>query len=469
LTPRQKTAGGFRKKYQSKILSATPPPKAAKIVLGDELEYRIARLQIFMGYFVRRGCPIYTIGMLNQATDLDVLAIRYVEPFRRQMLVTECKGGGDGPLDRIFWLSGVKTFVKADEAILVRRGTKWDIKDFAKKSGVNILDLHRIDELERTYKIGENDWPSISDRQFISSRVDQWNEQLKGNPNWWEFYATLSTETTYDEPFAAVNYLLSQLRLMTRSVKRSREGGLERQLISDAISQLCVFLVRICEESFDLSSDERRGFVEKGWRYGNLDPKLAERVLKSAYNLTRQAVLHYANKNIEIDEKLFQIPLPPGSDAVLGSVDAILGLYPISLNLPQICDLVLGEVYLKGNRSRGWLRRIFPQTDLALRLDLLKRYLTFLVNAGACPEEVLDAILLSESELRDARKNIDARSHTEALGYNYELKATRVYGADRSSVGNYPESSKVASPDADRSAKEEFELRPPPTPENYEE
>ena len=60
------------------------------MVIGDDLEYRLARLFIFMGYFVRRGCPIYTIGALDQATDLDVMAIRYVEPIRREVLIAEC-------------------------------------------------------------------------------------------------------------------------------------------------------------------------------------------------------------------------------------------------------------------------------------------------------------------------------------------------------------------------------------------
>src|ERR1039458_9173078 len=101
-------------------------PQAAAITIGDELEYRIARLFIFMGYFVRRARPILTAGALAQATDLDVVALRYIEPFRRQLITLECKGGAEGPLDRVFWLGGVKNFVKADEAFLVRKGTKWN-------------------------------------------------------------------------------------------------------------------------------------------------------------------------------------------------------------------------------------------------------------------------------------------------------------------------------------------------------
>src|ERR1700761_1047860 len=114
-------------------------PKPSAFVLGEDLEYRIARLHLFMGYFVRRGCPIYTVAALDRATDLDVLATRYVEPFERQMIITECKSGENAPLDRIFWLSGVKRFTQASEALLVRKSTKWNIKEFAKECGVRVL------------------------------------------------------------------------------------------------------------------------------------------------------------------------------------------------------------------------------------------------------------------------------------------------------------------------------------------
>ncbi len=404
MAQRQKSESSYSRRGSGRIpQSDAQVARPAKIILGEALEYRIARLQMFMGYFVRRGVPIYTSGMLNQATDLDLLALRYVEPFRRQMVITECKSGDVGPLDRVFWLSGVKTFVRADEAILVRKGTRWDIKDFAKRAGINVLDLHRVADLEQLYKVGPDDWPGTADRAYIESKLVNWNEQLVRNPNWWEFHLTLSTETSYDEPFAGLNYLLQQLRLITRSRALSLPGSLERKLIADGVAQVCVFLLRISELSFDLSVEDRRGFIEKGLRYGNLDPKLAERLLRSARTLTRQAILHYANRNVEIDESDFQMPLPPGSRQIVEIVESILKFYPASLNLPQLCDLTLAEVYLKGNRNGGWLKRVFAHNDLPLRLEILKKFLGLLVDAEACPAEVLSAIAWSETVSRDSR------------------------------------------------------------------
>ena len=168
-----------------------------------------------MGYFVRRGRPIYTIGNLDRATDLDVYALRFVEPFSCEVIITECKSGGTGPLDRIFWLSGLKNYVKAKEALLVRKGTKWNIKEFAKQCQVQIIDLFRIAELERNFKINDTDWPGLSDIDFVRSEAVGWNRAISSDKKIWELYSTLVSEIRFNDPFPAINYLLSQMRILS--------------------------------------------------------------------------------------------------------------------------------------------------------------------------------------------------------------------------------------------------------------
>src|SRR5258708_29016874 len=141
--------------------------KSATLRVGDPLEYRVARLFVWSDFFVRRGREIYTVAALDRATDLDVLAIRYSQSFQRDVQIAECKSDGDRPLDRIFWLSGVQRFVDAQRATLIRRSTKWNIKDFAKLAGVEVLDLPRLDELEKDAGIETSVWRGISDREFF--------------------------------------------------------------------------------------------------------------------------------------------------------------------------------------------------------------------------------------------------------------------------------------------------------------
>lgn len=383
--------------------------KPAAFEVGNDLEYRIQRLQIFMGYFVRRGRPIYTIGHLDRATDLDVYALRYVEPFSCEIIITECKSGGVGPLDRIFWLSGLKNYVKAKEALLVRKGTKWNIKEFAKQCQVQVIDLFRISELERNFKINDTDWPGLSDIDFAKGEAEDWNRAISSDKKIWELYSTLVSEIRYNDPFPAINYLMSQMRILTKVLKDVPSDSFYRYLFSECISQLLIFCMRVSEICFDLKKEDREGFIRKGLTYGSIEPRYAERILQSAYNLARQSVLHYTNKEVEIDKSIFEMPTSPGTEGVISLVNGILSTYPTSLRLPQTCDFLLSELFTKQYKARGLLRKIFPQHTLTRSVDLVRWYLKVLIDIEACPKYIMET-LKTENTGKDGKDNSDSKN-----------------------------------------------------------
>lgn len=383
-----------KKEFANRIITSKP----AAFEVGDDLEYRIQRLQIFMGYFVRRGRPIYTSGNLDRATDLDVYALRYVEPFSCEVIISECKSGGIGPLDRIFWLAGLKNYVKAKEALLVRKGTKWNIKEFAKQCQVQVVDLFRIAELEKNFKINDTDWPGLSDINFVKGEAEGWNKTISSDKRIWELYSTLVSEIRFNDPFPAINYLLSQMRLLTKMLKDVPSDSFYRYLLSECISQLLIFCMRVSEISFDLKKEDREGFIHKGLTYGSIEPRYAERILQSAYNLARQSVLHYTNKEVEIDKSIFKMPTSPGTEGILTLVNGILSAYPISLKLPQICDFLLSELFTKQYKAKGLLKKIFPQHTLTAPVDLVRWYLKVLIDIDACPNYILETLKTENSE-----------------------------------------------------------------------
>jgi hypothetical protein len=400
---RQSDKRGSRKDETGRSVSAKQEskssPRPSAFVLGEELEYRVARLHLFMGYFVRRGCPIYTVAALDRATDLDMLASRYIEPFMQQVIIAECKSGDNAPLDRIFWLSGVKTFTKANEALLVRKSTKWNIKDFAKECGVGVLDLHRLTELEASLGINDGEWPGISDREFYAKELPLWNDQLRNNSRYWELLITLTSEVRWDEPFAGANYLLSQLRLLTKAFPAPPQESFFRFLFAECIAQLSLFVLRIVEQSFDLSERDRQGFIRKGFTYGNLNPKYAERILESAYNLARQSVFHYTSRAVDIDRQVFSMPEPPGTTELVNIIEALVREYPASLTLPQVCDYLLFERFTKRRETRRLLRRMFPQSTLGATIALSQKFVSALVSFGACPRYIEEAFSRPETDV----------------------------------------------------------------------
>lgn len=410
---------------KKRSMSSTIIPKPSTFEVGDDLEYRIQRLQTFMGYFVRRGRPIYTVGNLDRATDLDVYALRFVEPFSCEIIITECKSGGEGPLDRIFWLAGLKNYVNAKEALLVRKGTKWNIKEFAKQCQVQVIDLLRIAELEKSFNINDTDWPGLSDANFIKREAGGWNKAILSDKRIWELYSTLISEIRFNDPFPAVNYLMSQMRLLTRIFREIPSDSFYRYLISECISQLLIFCMRISEMCFDLNKEDREGFIRKGLTYGSIEPRYAERILQSAYNLTRQSVLHYTNQKVEIDKSIFEMPPPPGADGILSIVNGILHAYPVSLKLPQTCDFLLSELYIKQYKAKGLLRKIFPQYVLSTLVVLVRWYLKVLIDVGACPDYVLDTLKVESIEKNE---KIHHQSEDDSISLEDAIKTANTQG-----------------------------------------
>jgi hypothetical protein len=376
----------------------SPGPRPSDFTVGDALEYEVARLQIFMGYFVRRGCPIYTVAALDRATDLDVLGIKYVQPFRREVIITECKGGDSQPLDRIFWLSGVRQYVSANQAFLVRKGTKWNIKDFAKESGLQVIDFRRLQEIQASLQIVDSEWPGVSDRQFYEAELQRWNDTLHADARFWELVLTLSSEIRFDDPFVGVNYLIPQLRMLTRVHPQQPANSFHRFLFAESLTHVALFLMRIAENSFDLTDADRQGFILKGLKYGNLDPRYAERVLTSAYNLAKQAVFHYTKRDVPIEKSLFSMPEPAGGNAIASFIGELIRAYPASLEFPPVLDLVLSESVVKSRSPSTWLNRIFPRQNIRTTMQLVQRFLEMVSSLDACPRYILSALPTPETK-----------------------------------------------------------------------
>ena len=183
--------------------------------------------------------------------------------------------------------------------------------------------------------------------------------------------------------------------------------------------------------------------------------------MKSAYTLTRQAVLHYANKNIIIDDKLFQMPVPPGAPQIVSTVEAIMDGYPASLNLPQVCDLALSEIYVKGNLNGGWLQRIFGQTHHTAGLDLLKRFLTYLTQAGACPQEILKEIEVSESASGARQMHSVGKAPYETNELRNHGDKQLVSTPGESKVHGETQSNELRGDNSANSTEDDFRLKAP--------
>lgn len=343
-----------------------------RFTVGEVYEYRVARLFFALGFFVRRGRDILTVNALDKATDLDVLAIRYSVPFRREIQIAECKDAVNaGPLDRIFWLNGVKQFVSADRATLVRRGTRWNIKDFAKGAGVEILDFPRLAEMEASLGIKDGDAPGLCDFDWFSRNREAFNASLAENKSFDDVFQTLSGEVRFNQPFPGFNLFMFFARQLTRSllVPGRNQDQFRRYLYCDALAHICMFVMRIAEECYTLHSLDTARYVTKGLQYGDSDPQLYDRLMAMARRLSGELISERVGQPVIIGEETFQVPVPPEAPQVKQIVDALLSAPRMATSILPILDYVAMEVYLKKRTDLSWLSVMYPGDQLRERLE----------------------------------------------------------------------------------------------------
>ena len=97
------------------------------------LEARAHRLFLAQGLFAERGLlPTATPDRRMLATDIDVLVSEYGSGFHLTRRHVECKSGKFALLDRILWLNGVRTLLRADSSYLVATDIDLSASDFAR-------------------------------------------------------------------------------------------------------------------------------------------------------------------------------------------------------------------------------------------------------------------------------------------------------------------------------------------------
>ena len=132
--------------------SDTPPGSA---VDGADLERRVARLEFAEGALARLRVPVFVDAEAGRdiLTDLDVLSLDLDNRLRLSRSTLECKSGrgqaGEG--DRLLWLSGLRTLLGIDRAVLVRQTITRRGRTLAATLGLQILDMPTLAQRESAH------------------------------------------------------------------------------------------------------------------------------------------------------------------------------------------------------------------------------------------------------------------------------------------------------------------------------
>ena len=270
---------------------------------GDLLEYRLKRLIYYMGYFPRVGVIIKAFNeeQADMITDLDVYGFYVHKNFASKTIWADCKSGQAKPLERISWILGVKSLAGIEDVVFVKRGVRITTKQFARKSGIQVLDLDMINKLESDYNIQSNDWrgswnPYVQLEQLrIFQKINiPTNDIYKKigsfiSSNYWSFdnYTKIKKTIT----------ALKQLSEIEQYPLQQEQQKAVRWAIFELINLFVLATLNICKEVYYFTDKDKKDTLFEGLISGEISLKKRAEIVdvtyKIAYNIIRQQIPNF--------------------------------------------------------------------------------------------------------------------------------------------------------------------------------
>lgn len=283
---------------------------------GNMLEYRMKRLVFHMGYFAKIGIDIRTSydDSSDVITDLDVYGLYVHKDFTSKSLWVDCKSGGVEVHKRISWIKGVMTQADVNDVIFVAGGARTTVKQYARKSGIQILDLSIIENLEEHYGIASDNWKGSWNPQTQFNKINNLARiSLPTNEPFKKIAKFISSDYWINDNYSQAKKTITALRelVIAHEVSATEEQSeVIRWGIYELVGLLLLSLLDIAREVYYFSDKEKRETVLEGLSSSEIPNRIRNEMfdtaLKYAYRMVRNQY-----PDLKMPERIPSINLGP--------------------------------------------------------------------------------------------------------------------------------------------------------------
>ncbi|NWJ22650.1 hypothetical protein HWX89_00010 [Rhizobium sp. RM] len=235
------------------------------------------------GYYAVRGVPFIYEGF--DVTDIDLWLYSRTSSVSREITIVDVKNRKTPQaIERIFWVQGLKTAVKATNAIVATTDKRSEVKDFGRELGVVVLDgafLNRLAASEDPLA------GRLSDEEFYAKINDYSLSKLDGD--WKGRVAYSKSLLSKSLSFDSCNEWLSQGKFFAEHAITT--GG-QRETALRCLYLICSFaaiaLDHVMKEASFIEQHERSQFIKDGFTYGSRGSAGMRKVLNVAMGLVEQ-------------------------------------------------------------------------------------------------------------------------------------------------------------------------------------
>jgi hypothetical protein len=214
-----------------------------------------------MGYFVEIKVPLFVPSYIEKyrripASDVDVLGVRFDPAFAREVAVAECKSGEHEALEEVLKLQGIRDFLQAKAAYLVKERVHPNAREVGRKLGIDCFESGHL--VEFATRLGlqveqevEREGQYIEARHTIEGKADKAATLLS-------YAASEFWSREYWENISNIIYL-------ARPAIAGREPPLPKELeflILRTASLVCIATLTMCGTILNSGVEDVRRAVE---------------------------------------------------------------------------------------------------------------------------------------------------------------------------------------------------------------
>jgi hypothetical protein len=350
---------------------------------GDILEYRVAKYFFHQGYVTRQSLPLksYFYPEIFDITDIDVYAIKFDNDFSEKVIIADCKSGSSPkskdskPLNRLFWLRGLMTFLGVNQGYFIKPRISEKIKKFAADLKIVPFDYEWLNETEARLNLTTDNRGSYAIQN--SDRHRSFYQQIRAHPDRIEFYYWFLRIRFWTIPSnIQIKEVIRGHFILIR--KCSFKKDYEIWLLGESAILLTIALLRFCSELYPLSEKERERWIELKMIEGIGSIEQQNKILNLMRNFAQEKVYETCKKRIQISEQELTITPPPYTPQLTELISRLLAQPEISIQTPKFLDFFIYEYIINDKEVNiAELQKLFP-SNLELIAKQSKNIIKFL-------------------------------------------------------------------------------------------
>ncbi|ROO90586.1 hypothetical protein EDD29_8317 [Actinocorallia herbida] len=327
--------------------SATKAPST-----GDRLEARVAQVWFWEGFYARRGVNFQRYYQEPlQVTDLDLFAFDFNPQLAIRRYIGEVKSGtgrsAPKALDRIIWLSGLKSLTGADAGELtIAASISAKAQSLSRGLGIS---AQSVEDVERRESDAVGPLADLGSQGVNAFILEQTVRLIaKKNIDLERAFNFLRGEVYFLDPFLAAKQLIDLLRRITLRWTPRLQDGEEialRWLAAEALSLLTLNLVTVASAAMALDRKSWNAYVMERLAEGAV-PMRHMRALSDSVDKFVAGVLSAAGASPEMKTAAIGAFLPEPPDYAEPFAELCWRLKsdaPAARALPRQLDFVVYE------------------------------------------------------------------------------------------------------------------------------